>query len=460
MLERIKERLGGFGSAAQWVLWALIVGFSVLPLIKTINELMAKIVIWTKSYVLIERFIVPTMARMISSILTNVFGVETVVNSGSIFLITRGLPYELYLNWNCVGWQSLLLLFFSLVTGLQGNHSLRSKLKCVALGLEGIVVVNLLRIVATAILLLKQGYGPAITFHDHLSIIITFAWMGAFWYISNAFILEASTEAEMRPLAERMTESMRNLKLRTLLPDFIYGRRVMGLATMVIILTMTALSGIAVLSAKELSYGNPTTLSFEYEVSPVTVCSVTTKRIMTHPNSTDLVSTHTDNHTTSSKKFELAWSFYLYGPLEQDYEMKGSLEFGLYLYASEERMVDIKLKIRDVNEEGKAHTEADKDFHDVELNASSPSDPITLEFNVSHKKEFKKDHTILVEIWLRSDDDETYYFNYDSEVKHSYLDLPGIVISENVIRLTYLALVIPLFTRGMRRRKRHEADAC
>jgi len=458
MLEKIRERLEGYGSSAQWALWMLIVGFSILPLIRTVNEFMTLIALRTGAYVLVERFVAPTMARMIGSILRYVFGVETIVNGGSVYLVTRGLPYELYISWNCVGWQSLVLLLFSLVTGLQGRHSLWSKLKCVALGLEGVVAVNLLRIVSSALLLLRWGYGPAIAFHDHLSLIITFGWLAAFWYLSNEFILEPEVDVENRTLVERIRESMRGLRFRSLLPDFIYGRRAMGLATMAIILVVTALGGVAVLSAKVPSDPDPTTLSFEYVVPAVTVNGVETNRILTHPDYTHLDPlAHPDPYTGSLiPQWVEMWSFYLYGPLEESYTLTGEVKYVVWLHLQ-------------LNPEGKTSYWTYIRFNISDVDALGNSVPVhsdTFRIKLSNKPTqhsfiggaipphtFAAGHTIRLSIEIFDGFKLTYVLEYDSESRHSYIDLPGIVVSENLTSLLYLAFAVPPLVTARREEK-------
>lgn len=382
----------------------------------------------TGSHVVIEAIFVPTMAKMIGAILRFAFGVDTVVVGDSIFLLSRGLPYELYLSWDCIGWQSLVFLAFSMATWLQGKHSLRSKVKCVLLGLELFIALNLLRIVATALILLRWGYGPTIFFHDQISVILTFTCLALYGIISG-YILEPAVKG--KPLIKSLSKSIKSVRIRSLLPDFIYGRRTMGLATMFIVLMTTALSGVNLLSVKASGETDMTQLSFEYTDPPVVVNTVSTNRILTVPPS-DLGTTHTDDYTTSSDKFELAWSFYLYGPLDDDYEMEGDLAFVVYMYASEECEVKVKFKIFAVKEDGHTSQKFSKDFN-VELGTSSPSTPSTFEEHIK-KKKYKEGETLLVEIWLESEEKEeiTYYFQYDSTGKHSYIDLPGVVVPERL----------------------------
>ena len=86
------------GEAARMLLWASVVCLSMLPHIQTANELMTNIALRTGAYSLIERFIVPSMTRVVASILLNVFSVKTSFSGGSLFVFTETLPYELNLT--------------------------------------------------------------------------------------------------------------------------------------------------------------------------------------------------------------------------------------------------------------------------------------------------------------------------------------------------------------------------
>ena len=451
MTERLKAKTGSLRTPIQWLIWSLIFALSILPLISTMNELLATLAIATKSNLVIENLIIPTMAKVIGSILRFVFGVNTTVVGDSIFLITQGLPYQLYLSWNCIGWQSIVFLLFSLVTLFQDRYSMKSKLKCALLGLEMFIVMNVLRIVTTALLLLKYGHGLMFIFHDQVSIIITFVSLALFWYISSNFILEQT--GERKSLLRAIKSSVKDLKLSRLIPDFIFGRKTMGLTMMTLILLTTALGGVTLLSGKVSGDTDMTQLSFEYIDPAVTINTVTTNRILTLPLSDLGTTPHTDSHTTSDDKYELAWSFYFYGPLNEDYEMKGDLTFVVYIYASEECDAKIKFKIYAVDEEGDAH-EKFNHYYRAELGTSSPSEPYEFEKHTS-KKKFKDGETLLVEIWLESNDDEeiTYYFQYDSTNKHSYIDLPGVVVTEELTPYIVPMFISNAFILLLKRRK-------
>jgi hypothetical protein len=121
----------------------------VLPFVNTFNELLASIVMRTGLHVFLERVIMPPLIRVLAAILQTVFGIKTGVSSTSLFLY-RGIPIEVYMGWNCLGWQSFVLFLFTLITGLQGDYTRRSKVWCVVTGFEAILLINLARIITSS----------------------------------------------------------------------------------------------------------------------------------------------------------------------------------------------------------------------------------------------------------------------------------------------------------------------
>ncbi len=440
------------GEAARMLLWAAVVCLSTLPHIQTANELMTNIALRTGAYSLIERFIVPSMTRVVASILLNVFGVKTSFSGGSLFVFTETLPYELNLSWNCVGWQSLVLLAFTLVTILQGSHSRGSKLKCAVIGLQGVLVVNLLRIVTSALLLLKMGYGPAIAFHDNLSLVLTLAWLMAFWIIANTFILEPK-----RAPKKSLVEWLRGLRLSSVLPDFIFGKRGISVSMMAMVLVMTALGGVTILSVRAEGGGEQTILSFEGLDTPVTVNSVSTTRILTLPAYTDLdISARVDTYSGGFwPGWVDMWDFYLYGPLEEGYSIQGSLRYVVWLHLDSfpsgktQYKTYVNFTIFDVDEYG-ASTEVNTDVFSITLKGNAKK--FTFTGSSISEYSFDAGHTIRLRISIYDGYCLDYILEYDSESRHSYMDLPGMVVPE---RLTWLLLPLtfihPFFV-GRRRR--------
>ena len=440
------------GESARMLMWVAVVCLSTLPHIQTANELMTDLALRTGAYSLIERFMVPSMTRVVASILLNVFGVTTSFSGGSIFVFTETLPYELNLSWNCVGWQSLVLLAFTLATILQGSHSRGSKLKCAIIGLQGVLVVNLLRIVTSALLLLKMGYGPAIAFHDNLGLVLTLTWLVAFWIIANTFILEPKGAPE-----KSLAECLRGLRLSSLIPEFIMGRRGLGLSMMAMILVMTALGGVTILSVRAEGGGEQTILSFEGLDAPVTVNGVSTMRILTLPEYTDLdPSARVDTYSGGFwPGWVDMWDFYLYGPLEEGYSIQGSVGYVVWLHLGSfpsgkaSYKTYVNFTIFDVDEYG-ASTEVNTDVFPITLRGNAKK--YTYTGSSISEYVFDARHTIRLRISIYDGFCLDYILEYDSESRHSYMDLPGMVVPEKLAWLLLPLTIVYPFIMDVRRR--------
>ena len=199
----------------QHLLVVSAIAFLVLPFVVTFNDFLTKIVEGTGLYRLIQGMIVPTLVRMVGAVLRYCFGVQVGISSSSVYLQGAGFPVEIYISWNCVGWQSLVLFLFTLVTGLQGPYTLRSKVKCLLLGAEGTFLVNLLRVVLSCLLAFHFGYLPAVIFHDYLGTLLLIVWLGIFWYFSFEMVLEQKGVPTTRRIrvASRLSSLLKSLRV-------------------------------------------------------------------------------------------------------------------------------------------------------------------------------------------------------------------------------------------------------
>jgi len=162
----------------------------ILPFITTFNEMLTKAVMNIGLYRFIEAYIVPPFTRVVGGVLRYVCHIPTAVSEDSLYLLRDGMPIEVYISWNCVGWQSLILFAVTLLTGLQGPYTTWSKVKCVAVGLEGTLLLNVFRVALTCVLLYYVGYLPALIFHDYLGTVLTVVWLAVFWYVSFEHLLK------------------------------------------------------------------------------------------------------------------------------------------------------------------------------------------------------------------------------------------------------------------------------
>lgn len=97
---------------------------------------------------------------------------------------SSGAPQTLFISWNCVGWQSVILLALSLIVGLRGQMPGWSRLEIITFGITGTILVNLVRIAVVCLLAATGGYLPAVLFHDYGGTLLIVGWLFTFWFIA------------------------------------------------------------------------------------------------------------------------------------------------------------------------------------------------------------------------------------------------------------------------------------
>lgn len=141
-------------------------------------------------YRLIQNFIVPIEAKMVVALL-RLIGIEsyptlTSVNIGRPTVIGNNAT----LSWNCIGWQSFILLLITLVTGLQGSYHYLSKLQAILIGVFGTFLLNILRISFVIVLAYKMNANAALIFHDYFSTLVIVLWLMLYWWFVYNYVLE------------------------------------------------------------------------------------------------------------------------------------------------------------------------------------------------------------------------------------------------------------------------------
>jgi exosortase/archaeosortase family protein len=145
--------------------------------------------------------IVPIESRMVVGLL-GVVGVHAAA-SGSHLVIwdSAGSMHTLFISWNCIGWQSLILLGASFLSGLRGRQPLEARAQVVLIGVAGTMLLNLVRVAAVAAIAATIGQTPAVIFHDYGGTILVVVWLFAFWIFVQRFILVAPLAEEVEELA-------------------------------------------------------------------------------------------------------------------------------------------------------------------------------------------------------------------------------------------------------------------
>ena len=143
--------------------------------------------------------IVPVEARMVVSLL-GLLGVRAAA-AGSDIVVWDGVGsmHTLFISWNCIGWQSLVLLGMSFFSGLRGRQPIASRLQVIVIGVCGTMLLNLARVAMVAALEATWGHLPALMFHDYGGTILVIGWLFVFWTAVQRWMLvtPASNEVDV-----------------------------------------------------------------------------------------------------------------------------------------------------------------------------------------------------------------------------------------------------------------------
>jgi exosortase/archaeosortase family protein len=135
------------------------------------------------------QIIVPVEVRLAVAALA-ILGIHAAAAGNQLVVWNAsGAAQTLFISWNCVGWQSLIMLGLSLGIGLRGAMTWSSRLQVIVLGVTGTMLVNIARIAAVCVLATAAGYLPAILFHDYGGTLLLIAWLFAFWAIAFRWLI-------------------------------------------------------------------------------------------------------------------------------------------------------------------------------------------------------------------------------------------------------------------------------
>jgi len=166
---------------------------SVLPVIVTFSAVLTSLFNKMGWYVWIQDLVVPFESRLVA-VLVKLVGIKGMVTSNQNFSMVLQRPggelIPVQLSWNCLGWQSMILLGLTLVTGLRGNHTLLSKIETVIFGVLGTFLSNLFRMAFITSLAYYWNRVAAMIVHDYFASFIALAWMIFFWWFSYSYVLE------------------------------------------------------------------------------------------------------------------------------------------------------------------------------------------------------------------------------------------------------------------------------
>lgn len=143
-------------------------------------------------YTFLQEVVVPYEARFVA-VMIKIVGIQSYVTPGQevAMILKKGSEYlPVSLEWNCLGWQSILLLAFTFTTGLRGNYTAMSKIETIIFGILGTLLINLLRMAFIVSLAFYWSDFAALIIHDYFAMLVTLIWIVFFWWFSYRFILE------------------------------------------------------------------------------------------------------------------------------------------------------------------------------------------------------------------------------------------------------------------------------
>jgi exosortase/archaeosortase family protein len=170
------------------------VALVVLPFVSTFDDLLTQIGMRVGIAAPLQ-WIVPTEVRVTVGVL-GLFGIHAGAAGNQLVVWNaNGVPQTLFISWNCVGWQSVILLGLSLLVGLRGQMTLATRIEVVVFGVAGTILVNIGRITAVCLLAALAGYLPAVLFHDYGGTLLIVAWLFTFWLIAYRWLVPARDAA-------------------------------------------------------------------------------------------------------------------------------------------------------------------------------------------------------------------------------------------------------------------------
>ncbi|MEK7166134.1 MAG: exosortase/archaeosortase family protein [Patescibacteria group bacterium] len=172
------------------ILIAIVFILLTLPFWIIFQDVLTRGVMSVGWYRQIQEVIVPYELRVIGTILASFHLPVSVGNAYIEWPLQKGQNEVIYLIWNCVGWQTLILFIITLMTGLAGKHSLISKIEVLLIGILGTYLLNIFRLVLVILVYMEVGRTLGRVFHDYFSSLLTLSWLFFFWWFSYKFILE------------------------------------------------------------------------------------------------------------------------------------------------------------------------------------------------------------------------------------------------------------------------------
>jgi exosortase/archaeosortase family protein len=174
------------------ILLVAVVVLSILPVIVTFSSVLTSLFVRMRWYTVLQESVVPFESRLVAVLIRplGITGQVTSKQEFSMVLIKGSEAIPIKLEWNCLGWQSMILLAITLVIGLRGDYTIRSKAETLIVGILGTFLSNLFRMAFIVSLAYYWNQLAAMIIHDYFASFVALIWMLFFWWFSYRYILE------------------------------------------------------------------------------------------------------------------------------------------------------------------------------------------------------------------------------------------------------------------------------
>jgi exosortase/archaeosortase family protein len=171
-----------------------------LPLVTTFDELLTTWAMQLGANNPLQA-IVPVEARMVVGLL-GLAGIHAAASESHLVIWDgSGSMHTLFISWNCIGWQSLVLLGVSFLSGLRGRHPIEARIQVILIGVAGTMLLNLLRVAAVAGIAATIGVMPAVLFHDYGGTFLVILFLFVFWMFVQRWVLGSAPSDELEVVA-------------------------------------------------------------------------------------------------------------------------------------------------------------------------------------------------------------------------------------------------------------------
>jgi exosortase/archaeosortase family protein len=176
------------------IMAATVILLALLPLVVTFSSVLTGLFNKMGWYMWLQEVMVPFESRLVAVIVKLVGITAKVAPAGQDFSLVllkgKNEMVPIRLEWNCLGWQSMVLLAATFITGLRGKFANLSKLETIVVGVLGTFLTNLLRMAFIVTLSYYWNSAAAMIIHDYFASLVAIVWMLFFWWFSYRYILE------------------------------------------------------------------------------------------------------------------------------------------------------------------------------------------------------------------------------------------------------------------------------